>query len=154
MDLSKYNTKRKRKFGQSQEDEQHLKRKYIKNDKIADWFRRCCTNREHDVTSTKDDNILKESSEKSSVENENINQETSRLIPRQSIRNTNDSNIPVKHLKRSPLLSESRFYQKTSTSYDDSCVACTVQYGSDLWENICENFKYSRKQLYDSKVKV
>jgi hypothetical protein len=126
MDLYSYNTNKKRKFSQSKEREENLKRKTNKNEESIGCFRRCCTRKKHELISIQKEKIIKISSEKIPLENENINQSLKADVPIQTVSIEKVSNVPMTSLKRSPLYHESTFSQTTSESYYDPCIECTV----------------------------
>ena len=112
MDSYNRNGNKKRKFSQTNEDQENTRRKSFRNDQSVGCFGRCCKRKKQEIVPINREKIPSEN-QKTSIEN-----------------------VSTKRLTRSPLFNEYVFCRDVSEVYDDPCVKCTVQIGPDSWENI------------------
>ncbi|CAF4338982.1 unnamed protein product, partial [Adineta steineri] len=66
----------------------------------------------------------------------------------------NEQVVSMPYLTRSPLYNETTFCLKTTESFYDPCIECTVQYGPDIYENLPRNFQSINKELNDSNKSI
>ncbi|CAF3539275.1 unnamed protein product [Adineta steineri] len=130
MESYNHSANRKRKLSKSKQQQEDLKRK---TNKSNGCFGRCYTRKKHENIPIEKEKILEESNA-DKIRNEQV--------------------VPMPYLTRSPLYNETTFCLKTTESFYDPCIECTVQYGPDIYENLPRNFQSINKELNDSNKSI